>query len=160
MPLPDDAKILSVDDHVIEHPGVWQDRLPSRYKEAGPKVVEFEGTTIDALGNTVTGLQQTWEFEGRKAPTIGLNAVAGKPKEEIGLDPVRFDEMRPGCYDITARLRDMDEDGIHAQMCFPSFPVSPDRRSSWPRTRDSPTPAWRRGTTSSSTNGVPRHRTG
>lgn len=122
MPLPDDAKVLSVDDHVIEHPNVWQDRLPAKYKDAGPKIVEFTGTTTDALGNEVTGTQETWEFEGRKAPTVGLNAVAGKPKEAIGLDPVRFDEMRPGCYEIGARLSDMDEDGIHAQLCFPSFP--------------------------------------
>ena len=63
-----------------------------------------------------------WQFEGRHYPNIGLNSVAGKPKEGIGLDPIRFDEMRPGCYDIKARLQDMDEDGIHAQMCFPSFP--------------------------------------
>ena len=35
-----------------------------------------------------------WEIDGTRYPTIGLNAVAGKPKEEIGLEPVRFDEMR------------------------------------------------------------------
>jgi predicted TIM-barrel fold metal-dependent hydrolase len=122
MPLPDDTKIISVDDHVIEHPNVWQDRLPQQYKEAGPKIVDFTGTTTDALGNVREGTMQTWEAEGRRAPTVGLNAVAGKPKEEIGLDPVRLDEMRPGCYDIKARLADMDEDGVHAQLCFPSYP--------------------------------------
>jgi predicted TIM-barrel fold metal-dependent hydrolase len=30
--------------------------------------------------------------------------------------------MLPGCYDVNARLADMDLDGVHAQMCFPSFP--------------------------------------
>lgn len=122
MPLPDDAKILSVDDHVIEHRDVWQDRLPAKFKEVGPKVVEFTGTTLDPLGNEVEGTMETWEAEGNRAPTIGLNAVAGKPKEEIGLDPVRFDEMRPGCYDINERLKDMDEDGVWGQLCFPSYP--------------------------------------
>ena len=34
--LPDKAKLISVDDHVLEHPNVWQDRLPERFKEAGP----------------------------------------------------------------------------------------------------------------------------
>ena len=29
--LPSDAKIISVDDHVIEHPRVWLDRLPAKY---------------------------------------------------------------------------------------------------------------------------------
>lgn len=122
MPLPDDAKILSVDDHVIEHRDVWQDRLPAKFKEAGPKVIEFSGVTRDALGNEVEGTMETWEAEGNRAPTIGLNAVAGKKKEEIGLDPVRFDEMRPGCYDINERLKDMDEDGVWGQLCFPSYP--------------------------------------
>jgi predicted TIM-barrel fold metal-dependent hydrolase len=122
VPLPDDCKVLSVDDHVIEHPNVWQDRLPAKYKELGPRIVDVKGTTTDALGNLHEGDQQVWEFEGRRAPTVGLNAVAGKPKEEIRLDPVRFDQMRKGCWDISARLADMDEDGIHAQLCFPSFP--------------------------------------
>ena len=61
-------------------------------------------------------------LEDRVIPTIGLNAVAGKEPEDFGLDPVRFDEMLPGCYDVGARLADMDLDGVHAQMCFPSFP--------------------------------------
>jgi hypothetical protein len=29
--LPSDAEIISVDDHVIEHPRVWLDRLPAKY---------------------------------------------------------------------------------------------------------------------------------
>ena len=32
--LPPDAQIVSVDDHVIEHPNVWTDRLPAKYREA------------------------------------------------------------------------------------------------------------------------------
>jgi predicted TIM-barrel fold metal-dependent hydrolase len=122
MPLPDDAKIISVDDHVIEPATVWQDRLPAKYRDVGPKVVQYTGSTVDQLGNPVEGTMQTWEAEGRRAATIGLNAVAGKPKEQISLDPVGFDDMRAGCFDITARLEDMDEDGVHAQLCFPSYP--------------------------------------
>src|SRR6202035_725149 len=53
---------------------------------------------------------------------IGLNAVAGKEPKDFGIDPVRFDEMLPGCYDVSARLADMDLDGVYAEMCFPSFP--------------------------------------
>ena len=55
-------------------------------------------------------------------PNIGLNAVAGKDPKDFGLDPVRFDEMLPGCYEVQGRLADMDLDGVHAQMCFPTFP--------------------------------------
>jgi len=55
-------------------------------------------------------------------PTIGLNAVAGKPREQWGMDPVRYEDMIPGCYDPEARIADMDVDGVQAALCFPSFP--------------------------------------
>ncbi len=108
--LQDDVQVISVDDHVIEHPTVWTDRLPAQHQEAGPKIVEMDGGA------------QVWSFESKMIPTIGLNAVAGKDPKDFGIEPVRYDEMLPGCYDVQARLADMDTDGIHAQMCFPSFP--------------------------------------
>ena len=40
-----------------------------------------------------------WLYEGQVFPNIGLNAVAGKDRSEWGLDPTRYDEMLPGCYD-------------------------------------------------------------
>lgn len=109
MPLQDDMKLISVDDHVIEHRNVWQDRLPAKFREQGPRVVEKDNG------------QEAWLFEGSEHAQIGLNAVAGKSYEEYGLDPVRFDQMIPGCYDVTARVADMDTDGVQAQLCFPSF---------------------------------------
>jgi len=108
--LPDDVQVVSVDDHVIEHARVWLDRLPARDADAAPRVVEGEGG------------RQMWKYEDRLLPTIGLNAVAGKDPRDFGVEPVRFDEMLPGCYDPVARVKDMDVDGVHAQMCFPSFP--------------------------------------
>ena len=32
-------RIISVDDHVLETPDIWNDRLPRRYRELGPQVV-------------------------------------------------------------------------------------------------------------------------
>jgi predicted TIM-barrel fold metal-dependent hydrolase len=109
MPLRDDMKLISTDDHVVEHPRVWSDRMPSRYRDVGPRIVEDGGA-------------QVWDFEGRRYPQIGLNAVAGRPREEYGLEPTRYDELRPGCYDPAARIADMDIDGVQAQLCFPTFP--------------------------------------
>ena len=37
------------------------------------------------------------------------------------MEPARFDEMRPGCYDIDERIKDMDAGGIWASVCFPSL---------------------------------------
>ena len=72
MPLQPEMKLISVDDHLIEHPNVWQDRLPEAYKEAGPRIVETE-----------TG-QQLWQYEDRRSSNIGLNAVAGKDPSQFG----------------------------------------------------------------------------
>ncbi|HEY4793436.1 MAG TPA: amidohydrolase, partial [Mycobacterium sp.] len=64
--LPDDAKIISVDDHVIEHPRVWLDRLPAKYAEVAPRIVKLPD------GN------DTWLYEGKQSGNFALNAVAGK----------------------------------------------------------------------------------
>ena len=32
-------RIISVDDHVVEPANVWMDRLPSKYKGVGPRIV-------------------------------------------------------------------------------------------------------------------------
>lgn len=109
MPLQEYMQIVSVDDHLVEHPRVWQDRLPQKFKDRGPRIVEKDGNHI-------------WVFEGQAFPTIGLNAVAGKPQEQWGMDPVRYEDMIPGCYDPHARVKDMDLDGVQAALCFPSFP--------------------------------------
>src|SRR5438045_5549410 len=39
----DFPKIISVDDHVIEHSMVWQDRLPAKYQDVGPRTVKERG---------------------------------------------------------------------------------------------------------------------
>jgi predicted TIM-barrel fold metal-dependent hydrolase len=109
MPLQDHHQIVSVDDHLIEHPRVWIDRMPAKYKDAAPQIKEIDGSHV-------------WHYDGNPYPTVGLNAVAGKPREQWGVDPIRFEDMIPGCYDPSERVKDMDLDGIQAALCFPSFP--------------------------------------
>ena len=53
---------------------------------------------------------------------MGLNAVVGRPKEELTLDPIRFADMRIGCYDPRERAKDMLADGIYASILFPTLP--------------------------------------
>ncbi|WP_230204942.1 amidohydrolase family protein [Parafrankia elaeagni] len=101
--------MISVDDHVLEHPRVWLDRLPAKYAEVAPQVVR-------------EGDEEYWVYEGKKVPTTGLGASAGRARSEFTTKPLRFDEMRPGCYDSKARLEDMNVDGVLASLCFPSFP--------------------------------------
>jgi predicted TIM-barrel fold metal-dependent hydrolase len=106
----EDMIFISVDDHVVEPPDMFDGRLPAKYADLAPKVVHTEA------GNDV------WMFNGAEIPNIGLNAVAGRPREEYGINPTSFEEMRPGCYDIDERVKDMSAGGVLACMCFPSFP--------------------------------------
>ena len=79
-------------------------------------------TRTDQYGNPITGNQELWLYEGRKYPQFALNAVIDKDPKDFGLEPYRFDQILRGCYDPSERVKDMDIDGVWAQLCFPSFP--------------------------------------
>ena len=51
-----------------------------------------------------------------------LNAVAGRPKEEYGLEPQGLDEIRPGCWQGDERVKDINAGGILGAIRFSSFP--------------------------------------
>jgi predicted TIM-barrel fold metal-dependent hydrolase len=102
--------ITSVDDHIIEPPNVWQDRVPAKYKDIAPRVIR------DDSGREV------WAYEEIRQETGGLGASAGRRPEDITPIGFPYTEMRPGCYDPKARLLDMNDAGILASVNFPSFP--------------------------------------
>ncbi|MBV8234947.1 MAG: amidohydrolase, partial [Acidimicrobiia bacterium] len=41
--------------------------------------------------------------------------------ESVKIEPFRFDQMRRGCWDIDARIHDMDINGVWASLNFPSM---------------------------------------
>ena len=100
--------IFSVDDHVIEPPHMFEGRIPARFAEVAPRIVEEDDGS------------QVWRIADRTMKTIGLSAVAGRADDDWSTDPTRFDEMRPGCWNPRERIRDMDIAGIVASVCFPS----------------------------------------
>jgi len=107
----DDLILISVDDHLIEPPDVFLDHLPARYQDRAPKLVRRpDGADV-------------WTFGEAVIENAALNAVAGRPKEEYGLEPQSLDEIRPGCYDVHERVKDMNAGGVLASMNFPSFPT-------------------------------------
>ncbi|HEY5842581.1 MAG TPA: amidohydrolase family protein [Mycobacterium sp.] len=106
----DDMILISVDDHIIEPPDMFRDHLPAKYKDEAPRLVHNPDGS------------DTWQFRDTVIPNVALNAVAGRPKEEYGLEPQGLDEIRPGCYDAAERVKDMNAGGVLATMNFPSFP--------------------------------------
>jgi predicted TIM-barrel fold metal-dependent hydrolase len=101
--------VISVDDHLVEPPHLFEGRLPAGLAERAPRVIE------EADG------RQEWEFDGQRFTQVGMNAIAGRRIESVAIEPFRFDQMRKGCWDIDARVHDMDLNGVWASLNFPSM---------------------------------------
>jgi predicted TIM-barrel fold metal-dependent hydrolase len=107
---PEDLILVSVDDHVVEPPDVFEHHLPAKYKDIAPRVEHREDGT------------DAWKFLDFHIPNVGLNAVTGRPPEEYGMDPTSFDELRKGTYDVRERVLDMSANGLLGSLNFPSLP--------------------------------------
>jgi predicted TIM-barrel fold metal-dependent hydrolase len=101
-------RIVSADTHILEPPDVWSTWLPAKYQDKAPQLVS------DADGGSA------WLFAGATEPDpIGLTATPGMPFDKFRWTGVTYDEARPGCYDGAERLKDMDVDGVDAEILFP-----------------------------------------
>ncbi len=100
--------LISVDDHILEPPDLWTNRVAAKDRDKAPHMETRDGI-------------EGWVYEDKFMPSSGLSAVAGKKKEEFSPMPLPYAEMRPGCYDSKARIADMDQSGILASLCFPTI---------------------------------------
>ena len=63
--MPSIPKIVSVDDHVIEPPHVWTSRLPKKYLDVGPRVVDNPLKSIRYVGGVLS-----WEEGSEPGTTV------------------------------------------------------------------------------------------
>jgi predicted TIM-barrel fold metal-dependent hydrolase len=96
--LPDGQTLISADDHMDLNalpPGLWEERLPARFRDRAPRVEQTE--------------EGPWWFvEGRKLTPSGRRPGGLLEKRQHG--------MRPG--QPATRLEDMDEDRVQAQVIY------------------------------------------
>ena len=111
--------IVSVDDHIMVAPTLFQDRLPASAREGAPSMHRELRPSIRSAGTQVWG--DVWRYEDVEVPIISGHAGAGKPPDEFDMEPMTYDDIRPGCYDLAPRLADMDLDGVEASVCFPNL---------------------------------------
>jgi predicted TIM-barrel fold metal-dependent hydrolase len=105
----EDLILVSVDDHICEPADMFEAHVPDRYRDLAPRVVdEPDGS-------------QQWYYGDVRGRNLGLNAVAGKPPEMFNVNPSRYEDMRPGCYDVHERVRDMSAGGQLAGLNFPNW---------------------------------------
>ncbi|MEI2705625.1 MAG: amidohydrolase family protein [Ilumatobacteraceae bacterium] len=125
-------KIISVDDHVVEPPHLFDRWLPKKFQDHPDKpYVERRGLAgMSYRGGTT--YEFDWDDDAPKAdcwiygdlivPHKRHVASVGFDRDEMTASPITYDEMRPGCYDPIERLADMDIDGVEGSLAFPTFP--------------------------------------
>jgi predicted TIM-barrel fold metal-dependent hydrolase len=140
--LRDSVQLISVDDHVIEPPNIWVDRLTKKWGDAAPHIVERDGMLdwayngrmypVSMQGSVKTrifhGDRRDARGQGEKVAAAVERGVSGGTLAEkmaaAGSEIVarHYEDMIPGCYDPVARVADMDADGIGASVNFATFP--------------------------------------
>jgi predicted TIM-barrel fold metal-dependent hydrolase len=119
--------IISVDDHVVEPPSVWSDRLSAADRDRGPRVVrdtcrteaDPQGQRVKYIKGADGPMTDWWIYEQVAKPVPKVVACAGYPVDTHTIDPINYVDMRPGCYDPAARLSDMDINRTERSLCFP-----------------------------------------
>jgi predicted TIM-barrel fold metal-dependent hydrolase len=121
--------IVSVDDHVIEPPHVWTDRLPARYRDAGPHVERLPAGELALAGakyverpGTDGPLVDYWVYGDLYQSLKRAVTASGRARDDMTMTATTYDDVRPGCYESKARLADMDQNHTEASLCFPNFP--------------------------------------
>ena len=72
----DDMILVSIDDHMVEPPDMYENHVPAAFKDKVPHVVRND-----------SGVDE-WEFQGQKTSTpFGMAATVGWPKDEWGFNP-------------------------------------------------------------------------
>jgi predicted TIM-barrel fold metal-dependent hydrolase len=106
----DDLILVSVDDHIFEPADMFDAHVPAAYKQYAPRVVQQpDGKPL-------------WRYGDYGDWTTGLNAAAGKPGEMYNVEAFTYGDMRPGCYNVDERVRDMNAGGQLAGLNLPNWP--------------------------------------
>src|ERR1700722_14984935 len=88
--------VISVDDHVIEPPTLFKDRIPAAMKDRAPTIeIGQDGVPL-------------WSIAGALIPITAVDGACGRPIEQWVTAPQKFEEFRSGAVDPKARLSDMD----------------------------------------------------
>ena len=105
-------KVISGDGH-LENPGNWRDHLPSKYKDRAPRLVEVPGG-------------QGWVMENMPLLVNGRTINGGRRPMDI-FTCNYFNEdgtYVAGAGPADQRLREMDFDGLDAEVLFPAVQCS------------------------------------
>src|SRR5262245_34024689 len=102
-------EIISTDSHVEVPPTMWEPYVAPEFRKYVPQVVRLPDGG------------DAWLMHGRDVPVpLGLNFSAGRGWENLKTRGLRYDEGLVGAGDGRQRLREMDQDGVDAELLFPA----------------------------------------
>jgi predicted TIM-barrel fold metal-dependent hydrolase len=109
------SQILSADSHVLEPPDLWTTRMDRRFRDKAPHVVkDYNGQKGDFF--VCEPLRPFNPF------SLGC---AGVPPEELAKrSEGGYAACRPGSWDPVERIKDMDMDGMAAEIFYCGYGMS------------------------------------
>jgi uncharacterized protein len=102
-------RLVSADSHVAEPPDLWTTRIDGRFRDRAPRLVS--GDDGDA-----------YVMDGPTSRGAGIGLLATKPKYanpdiRFGMEG-RWADVPEGAYDPDARARELDQEGIEAELLY------------------------------------------
>jgi predicted TIM-barrel fold metal-dependent hydrolase len=104
--------VIDVDSHICEPPDLWTSRLPSKWHDIAPRVVNMN-TGPDGAD------EEVWIIGDQPIMAAWQLAMAGWSDIYPG-HPGHQDEADPASWDPAARVRTLDDHGLAAQVLYPN----------------------------------------
>ena len=106
----DQYRLISSDSHVSIPETAWQEYLDPEFRDRAPYIESTDDGDFRV-------------FEGKRSPLQSIGNLAGKKPEDFSLTVRRLDDMRAGAWDPAERLKDMDVDGLDAEVLYFGGPL-------------------------------------
>jgi len=105
-PMFEGIRIVDCDTHFTEPRDLWTANAPIGMKDKMPHVQRIDGA-------------DKWFVCGRDFGSMGGNVIAKDKNKLLGrLAYQNYDQIAPGSFDLKERLKDMDDMGVWAHICF------------------------------------------
>ena len=101
--------IVDADTHINEPPDLWEKRMPSKFADRAPRVVDRPNG------------MKAWNFETRQMTITPLVNAVGTSPVQWTLYGNSYERGRAGGWDPAARLEDMAVDLVGIHVLFPTY---------------------------------------
>src|SRR5690348_11875591 len=103
-------RLILSDSYVTMLDEAWQTYLDLEFRDRASRIEHMEEGDFRV-------------FEGLWTPILALGNLAGKKLQEYSLNLRRMEDSRPGAWDPAERVKDMDIDGVDAEVLYVGGPL-------------------------------------